>query len=183
MFFFYVFCKINSTCQVSTPLLCICLCFRSASVRSTPSGRQLTFTSACRQGRPPSQGRSLTRGMRRMHHNHQTWVSTDATVCRMKCKGLFQIMAWAHQVTSHYQKPWRRRSPTSYGITKVSRSLLLLGNDTILYRRTWSTLYQVMSCCLAAPSLYLNHCLLIISEVLWHSSTDNIRENASDIYP
>ena len=32
-----------------------------------------------------------------------------------------------------------------------------------------STLAQVMTCCLMAPSHYLNQCWLIISEVQWHS--------------
>ena len=45
-----------------------------------------------------------------------------------------------------------------------------------LYLRVqhWSTLVQVMACCLTAPSHYLNQCWLIISTVLWHSSEDII---------
>ena len=34
--------------------------------------------------------------------------------------------------------------------------------------RSWSTLAQVMACCLTAPSHYLNQRWLIISEVLWY---------------
>ena len=37
-------------------------------------------------------------------------------------------------------------------------------------QRCWSTLAQVMACCLTAPSHYLNQCWLTISKVLWHSS-------------
>ena len=44
-------------------------------------------------------------------------------------------------------------------------------------------LAQVMACCLTAPSHYLNQCLLIISEVLWHSPEGNVTINAQDIYP
>ena len=41
-------------------------------------------------------------------------------------------------------------------------------SDAILRWRSWSTLVQVMACCLTAPSHYLNQCWLIISKVLWH---------------
>ena len=41
--------------------------------------------------------------------------------------------------------------------------------DAIWRQRSWSTLAQVMACCLTAPSHYLNQCWLIISEVQWHS--------------
>ena len=42
-------------------------------------------------------------------------------------------------------------------------------SDAIWRWRSWSTLVQVMACCLTAPSHYLNQCWLIISEVQWHS--------------
>ena len=46
-----------------------------------------------------------------------------------------------------------------------------LGSSDAIWRwRSWSTLVQVMSCCLTTPSHYLNQCWLIISKVLWHSS-------------
>ena len=49
-------------------------------------------------------------------------------------------------------------------------------SDTIWHWRSWSTLVQVMACCLTTPSHYLNQCWLIISKVLLHSSGDiNIR--------
>ena len=47
-------------------------------------------------------------------------------------------------------------------------------SDTIWHWRSWSTLVQVMACCLTAPSHYLDQCWLIISKVLWHSSEDII---------
>ena len=43
-------------------------------------------------------------------------------------------------------------------------------SDAIWCWRSWSTLVQVMACCLTAPSHYLNQCWLIISKVRWHSS-------------
>ena len=41
-------------------------------------------------------------------------------------------------------------------------------NHTIWLQRMWSTLVQVMACCLTAPSHYLNWCWHIISKVHWH---------------
>ena len=38
-------------------------------------------------------------------------------------------------------------------------------SDAIWRHRSWSTLAQVMACCLTAPSHYLNQCWLIISKV------------------
>ena len=53
-------------------------------------------------------------------------------------------------------------------------------SDTIWRWRSWSTLIQVMACCLTAPSHYLNQCWLIISKVLWHSSEDIIIRRFED---
>ena len=53
-------------------------------------------------------------------------------------------------------------------------------SDTIWHWRSWSTLVQVMACCLTAPSHYLNQCWLIISKVLWHSSEDIIIRRFED---
>ena len=48
--------------------------------------------------------------------------------------------------------------------------------------RTRSTLVQMMACCLAAPSNYLNQCWLIISEVSWHSPEGNFTGNSPDFH-
>ena len=42
-------------------------------------------------------------------------------------------------------------------------------SDAIWWQWSWTTLAQVMACCLMAPSHYLNQCWRIISEVYWHS--------------
>ena len=47
-------------------------------------------------------------------------------------------------------------------------------SDAIWRQRSWSTLAQVMACCLTAPSHYLNQCWLIISEVQRHSPDRNL---------
>ena len=53
-------------------------------------------------------------------------------------------------------------------------------SDAIWRWRSWSTLVQVMTCCLTAPSHYLNQCWLIISKFLWHSSEDIILRRFED---
>ena len=37
----------------------------------------------------------------------------------------------------------------------------------------WSTLAQLMACCLASPSHYLNQCWLLLSEIMWLSPKTN----------
>ena len=53
-------------------------------------------------------------------------------------------------------------------------------NDAIWHWRSWSTLVQVIACCLTAPSHYLNQCRLIMSKILWHSSEDIIIRRFED---
>ena len=63
---------------------------------------------------------------------------------------------------------------------RVSESMIInsLGpSDSIWCWRSWSTLVQVMACCLTAPSHYLNQCWLLISKVLWHSSENIIMKD------
>ena len=63
----------------------------------------------------------------------------------------------------------------------VAISLNSLGpSDAIWHWISWSTLVQVMACCLTAPSHYMNQCWLIISKVLWHSSGDIIIRRFED---
>ena len=54
-------------------------------------------------------------------------------------------------------------------------------SDTILQDKSWSTLVQVMACCLVASSHYLNQCWLISREVSWHSPEGNFKGNAPDM--
>ena len=54
-------------------------------------------------------------------------------------------------------------------------------SDTIWWRRSGSTLAQVMACCLTAPSHYLNQCWLIISEVQRHSPGRNFMRDVPTI--
>ena len=54
-------------------------------------------------------------------------------------------------------------------------------SDAIWRQWSWSTLAQVMACCLTAPSHYLNQCWLIISKVEWHSSKGEFTRDTSAI--
>ena len=53
----------------------------------------------------------------------------------------------------------------------------------IWHRTSWSTLVQVMACCLTAPSHYLNQCWLNIHKILWNLLQGNIYLNTQDITP
>ena len=62
-------------------------------------------------------------------------------------------------------------------------------SDAIFFYAIWrhrsgSTLAQVMACCLMASSHYLNQCWLIISKVLWYSSSEGnfIRDTSATIH-
>ena len=48
------------------------------------------------------------------------------------------------------------------------------------HHRTWPTLFQIMACCLAAPSHYLSQSWLIINEVLWHLTEGKFTGNTQD---
>ena len=52
-------------------------------------------------------------------------------------------------------------------------------NGATWRQRSGLTLAQVMACCLAAPSHYLNQCCLIINRVQWGSSEDDRRRYPS----
>ena len=52
-------------------------------------------------------------------------------------------------------------------------------SDVIWRQGSMSISDQVMACCLAAPSHYLNQSWLMISEALWHSPDSNFTENTS----
>ena len=82
---------------------------------------------------------------------------------------LVQVLAWCHQATSHYLSQCWPRSMSPNGVTRPQWVNWLLPSDTIWHHRTWSTLVQVMACCLMAPSHYLNQCWLITNGSLWYS--------------
>ena len=54
-------------------------------------------------------------------------------------------------------------------------------SDAIWRQWFWTTLAQVMACCLTAPNHYLNQCWLIIRGVLWHTSESSFAGIAQGI--
>ena len=54
-------------------------------------------------------------------------------------------------------------------------------SDAIWRQWSWTTLAQVMACCLTAPSHFLNQCWLIIRGVLWHTSESSFAGIAQGI--
>ena len=58
---------------------------------------------------------------------------------------------------------------------------LVTWNGDKWWQRSCFTLAQVMACCLAAPSHYLNQCWLFINGVLWHSPKTNFSGRSQDI--
>ena len=54
-------------------------------------------------------------------------------------------------------------------------------SDAIWRQWSWTTLAQVMACCLTAPSHYLNQCWLIVRGVLWHTSESSFAGIAQGI--
>ena len=67
-------------------------------------------------------------------------------------------------------------SKNKFNMTRVNS---LWPNHPIWGHRTWSTLAQVMACCLTAPSHYLNQCWLFISKVQSHSSGNHFTKDTS----
>ena len=86
---------------------------------------------------------------------------------------LFHMKYWKYQFVKSIWIYICEMSSTSLGDQWVNS---LVPSDAIWRWGSWSTLVQVMACCLTAPSHYLNQCWLIISRALLHSSEDiNIR--------
>ena len=54
-------------------------------------------------------------------------------------------------------------------------------SDATWRQWSWTTLAQVMACCLTAPSHYLNQCWLITRGVLWHTSESSFAGIAQGI--
>ena len=72
---------------------------------------------------------------------------------------------WHFQMHSFEENVWIaiKISP-NYHVTKVQINSLR-PSDTMWRHRSGSTLAQVMTCCLTAPSNYLNQCWLVIRKV------------------
>ena len=76
--------------------------------------------------------------------------------------------------------PSSHSQPGPYLVLTVNS---LWPSDAIRCQTSWSTLVQVMACCLTAPSHYLNQCWHVINEVLWHSFQGHVYLNTQDSNP
>ena len=107
-----------------------------------------------------------------------TMVSVTQPTTEKNCILMELIMLYLLKCTTKYL--WQAlnigRSFPSFIINSLWPS------DAIWRQRSWSTLAQVMACCLTAPSHFLNQCWLIISEAQWHSYKGNSTRDASNIY-
>ena len=90
-------------------------------------------------------------------------------------------MAWCHQATSHYLSQCWLRPRLPHGFPRPQWVNSLRPSDAIWRQWSWTTLAQVMACCLMAPSHYLNQCWLIIRGVLWHTSESSFAGIAQGI--
>ena len=71
---------------------------------------------------------------------------------------------------------WRRYNSTALYVPDVlywdTDINSLRPSDAVWRQWSWTTLAQVLACCLTEPSHYLNQCWLIISKVLWDISRE-----------
>ena len=87
--------------------------------------------------------------------------------------GIFQF--WFDFLFSHEPLCIVATNPSRTGLNSLRPS------DAIWRQWSWTTLAQVMACCLTAPSHYLNQCWLIIRGVLWHTSESSFAGIAQGI--
>ena len=103
-------------------------------------------------------------------HNHQKWCVRISNS---------SLLSWSSEVIC---------IQLTNTVLQSSKGTLTFINSLwpsvfIWRHRTGSTLSQEMPWCLMAPSHYLNHCWVSISDVLWHLLQDSFTWNYQDIYP
>ena len=96
----------------------------------------------------------------------------------------FRQWLGAVQATSHCLNQWWLVTD-AYMRHSASMSLikLLRYNYDVWRHRAWSTLVQVMACCLTAPNDYLNQCWLITNDILWHSPEGRLTGDVQYMHP
>ena len=90
------------------------------------------------------------------------WMPLDLTNDKSL---LVQVMAWCRQATSHYLSQCWSRSMSPNDVARPQWVNSLWSRELIWRHRCWLTLAQVKAWCQMAPSHYLNHYWLIISQV------------------
>ena len=100
-------------------------------------------------------------------NKHQTIAETNASLLSVINFGMYQ-----NKILLNYSRIPR---PIWWPFNSLAP------REAIWQHRTWSTLVQVMACCLTAPSHYLNQCWFIISEVQCHSPLGSFTGDTSAI--
>ena len=95
------------------------------------------------------------------------------------CRSVSHSPARCDLVTRKSIKEWHKLGLGSSLTFSLVNSLR--PSDAIWRQWSWTTLAQVMACCLTAPSHYLNQCWLIIRGVLWHTSESSFAGIAQGI--
>ena len=106
------------------------------------------------------------------------WEKLGWCVDKMAARCFCEKMIFRHKrglvfAVSHVK--FYHRNHVDYDINPLRPS------DAIWRQWFWTTLAQVMACCLTAPSHYLNQCWLIIRGVLWHTSESSFAGIAQGI--
>ena len=123
------------------------------------------------------------------HYSDGTWtpwqlkpcqLNSNSLLCSKETSKLYITGLLCEETPVMYEFPckWPVSVSVSLAHVRVEKNSL---NNNNMHLRSWSTLAQVMAKCLTAPSHYLNQCLLIISQVQWHSSEGNFSRDTSVI--
>ena len=94
----------------------------------------------------------------------------------MTSKNWSGAVRWINLLLPGQKKIYQWRGKCSGQVSKNVSFNSLWPSDANWWQRFGSTLAQVMACCLAAPSHYLNQCWFIISEVQRHGTWKKFRE-------
>ena len=110
----------------------------------------------------------------KMSYIQTSWLLIDGRLGFIMIVSFWNFTGTSAVLPSNGLSNFRVISKVKTRISQLKELNSLGPSDAIWRWRSWSTLVQVMACCLTAPSHYLNQCWLIISKVLWHSSEDII---------
>ena len=111
------------------------------------------------------------------HHMPTVWYADHISIHRhwfIICINIIQIFilqkypCW-HESSSVRPNVIHYMSTSGTDLSFPSPQMQLLTPIDAIWRHgTWTTLVQIMICCLTAPSHYLNQCWLIPSQAQWH---------------
>ena len=117
-----------------------------------------------------------------MFNNHEIW-QVYSNLCKDK-KNKKQKNKLPPKLIEKYMKWYWNFKRLLQGGTLVNAINSSWPSDAIRQHRSGSALFQLIVCCLMAPSHYLNHCWIITKGLLWHSSPEsNFPRSADELNP